>query len=52
MITLLWQAGHCGFEWSATPNGMANMEAITMKYGASPKHFYSPSGRSFSCGLF
>ena len=33
-------AGHCGFGMGATPNGMANMEAITMKYGASPKAFF------------
>lgn len=33
-------AGHCGFGMGATPNGMANMEAITSKYGASPKAFF------------
>jgi len=33
-------AGHCGFGMGATPNGVANMEAITSKYGASPKAFF------------
>ncbi|NFM78685.1 sodium/glutamate symporter [Clostridium botulinum] len=33
-------SGHCGFGMGATPNGIANMEAITSKYGASPKAFF------------
>lgn len=33
-------AGHCGFGMGATPNGMANMDAVTSKYGASPKAFF------------
>ncbi|SHJ92279.1 glutamate:Na+ symporter, ESS family [Hathewaya proteolytica DSM 3090] len=33
-------AGHCGFGMGATPNGMANMDAITTKYGPSPKAFF------------
>ncbi|HBJ2602829.1 TPA: sodium/glutamate symporter [Clostridium botulinum] len=33
-------SGHCGFGMGATPNGIANMEAITSKYGASPKVFF------------
>lgn len=33
-------SGHCGFGMGATPNGMANMDAITKKFGASPKAFF------------
>lgn len=33
-------AGHCGFGMGSTPNGIANMEAITEKYGLSPKAFF------------
>lgn len=33
-------AGHCGFGMGATPNGMANMDAVTSKYGPSPKAFF------------
>ena len=33
-------SGHCGFGMGATPNGMANMDAITTKFGASPKAFF------------
>ncbi len=33
-------SGHCGFGMGATPNGIANMEAITSKYGMSPKAFF------------
>lgn len=30
-------SGHCGFGMGATPNGVANMDAITTKFGPSPK---------------
>ncbi|MBU5227503.1 sodium/glutamate symporter [Clostridium senegalense] len=33
-------AGHCGFGMGATPNGMANMDAVTSKFGPSPKAFF------------
>lgn len=33
-------AGSCGFGLGATPNGIANMNAITNKYGASAKAFF------------
>jgi len=33
-------AGHCGFGLGAVPNGIANMSAITEKYGPSPKAFF------------
>lgn len=33
-------AGHCGFGMGATPNGIANMEAITEKFGMAPKAFF------------
>lgn len=33
-------AGHCGFGMGATPNGIANMEAITSKFGPSQKAFF------------
>lgn len=33
-------AGHCGFGMGATPNGIANMNAVTTKYGPSPKAFF------------
>lgn len=32
-------AGHCGFGMGATPTAVANMQAITVKYGASHKAF-------------
>ncbi len=38
--TAVMSSGHCGFGMGATPNGIANMEAITSKYGASPKAFF------------
>ncbi|WP_406659744.1 sodium/glutamate symporter [Methanolobus sp. ZRKC3] len=31
--------GHCGFGMGATPNALANMEAITKKYGPAPSAF-------------
>lgn len=31
--------GHCGFGLGATPTAVANMEAITRRYGASPQAF-------------
>ena len=31
--------GHCGFGMGATPNAIANMEAITGKYGPAPSAF-------------
>lgn len=33
-------AGHCGFGMGATPNGIANMESVTNKYGPSPSAFF------------
>lgn len=33
-------AGHCGFGMGATPNGMANMDAVTSKFGMSTKAFF------------
>ena len=33
-------AGHCGFGLAATPNGIANMESVTSKYGPSPSAFF------------
>ena len=32
-------AGFCGFGMGATPNAMANMGAITEKFGPSPKAY-------------
>jgi glutamate:Na+ symporter, ESS family len=31
--------GHCGFGLGATPNGVANMEAITERFGPAPRAF-------------
>lgn len=33
-------AGHCGFGMGATPNGVANMEAICSKYVYSNTAFF------------
>lgn len=33
-------SGHCGFGMGATPNGVANMDAITTKFGPSPKAMF------------
>lgn len=33
-------SGHCGFGMGATPNAMANMEALTAKYGVAPRAFF------------
>ncbi|MDR3332513.1 MAG: sodium/glutamate symporter [Synergistaceae bacterium] len=32
--------GHCGFGLGATPNAIANMQAISDKYGPSPRAFF------------
>ena len=32
-------SGACGFGMGATPNAMANMQAVTERYGASVKAF-------------
>jgi len=32
-------AGHCGFGMGATPNAVANMEAMTEKFGPAPRAF-------------
>ena len=32
-------AGHCGFQLGATPTAIANMQAITNRYGYSPLAF-------------
>jgi ESS family glutamate:Na+ symporter len=31
--------GHCGFGMGATPTAVANMEAVTLRYGSSPQAF-------------
>ena len=31
--------GHCGFGMGATPNAVANMEALVERYGAAPRAF-------------
>ena len=31
--------GHCGFGLGATPNAVANMEAITERFGSAPRAF-------------
>lgn len=33
-------SGHCGFGMGATPNGVANMDAMTTKFGPSPKAMF------------
>lgn len=33
-------AGHCGFGLGATPNGIANMNAVVTRYAPSPKAFF------------
>lgn len=33
-------SGFCGFGMGATPNGMANMSAMKMKYGPAPRAFF------------
>jgi len=33
-------AGHCGFGLGATPNGIANMESVSSKYGPAPSAFF------------
>ena len=33
-------SGHCGFGLGATPNGVANMTAVTQRYGPSTKAFF------------
>lgn len=37
---VILSAGHCGFGLGATPNAMANMEALTAKTGPSVKAFF------------
>jgi ESS family glutamate:Na+ symporter len=32
-------AGHCGFGMGATPTAIANMQAVTARYGPSPQAF-------------
>lgn len=32
--------GHCGFGMGATPNAMANMQALSSKYSPAPKAFF------------
>jgi ESS family glutamate:Na+ symporter len=32
--------GHCGFGLGATPNAIANMDAITSNYGPAPRAFF------------
>ncbi|WP_027626821.1 sodium/glutamate symporter [Clostridium lundense] len=33
-------AGHCGFGMGATANGIANMKAVTERYGEAPRAFF------------
>ena len=33
-------AGHCGFGMGATPNGIANMTAVTERFGEAPRAFF------------
>ena len=33
-------AGHCGFGLGATPNGIANMDSVSEKYGYSQMAFF------------
>lgn len=33
-------AGHCGFGLGATPNGIANMNSVTEKFGPAPAAFF------------
>ncbi|SQB89900.1 sodium/glutamate symporter [Clostridium tetanomorphum] len=33
-------AGHCGFGMGATPNGIANMDAVKEKYGPAPRAYF------------
>ena len=33
-------AGHCGFGLGATPNAIANMQAIVSRYGPAPRAFF------------
>ncbi|WP_125152794.1 sodium/glutamate symporter [Clostridium rectalis] len=33
-------AGHCGFGMGATPNGIANMDAVREKYGPAPRAYF------------
>ena len=33
-------AGFCGFGMGATPNAMANMQALTKKFGPAPQAFF------------
>ncbi|MDJ0699148.1 MAG: sodium/glutamate symporter [Woeseiaceae bacterium] len=35
----IMSAGHCGFAMGATPTAVANMEAVTARYGPSPQAF-------------
>ena len=32
-------AGHCGFGLGATPNAVANMEALVERFGSAPRAF-------------
>ncbi len=36
-------AGHCGFGLGATPNAIANMQAVVAKYGPAPRAFFMVS---------
>jgi ESS family glutamate:Na+ symporter len=31
--------GHCGFALGATPNAVANMDALTRRYGPAPRAY-------------
>lgn len=36
----IMSGGHCGFGMGATPNAVANMEALTANYGSAPRAFF------------
>ena len=39
MIAVVLSSGHCGFGLGATPTAVANMQAITSRFGPSHKAF-------------
>ena len=38
---IVLSAGHCGFGLGATPTAVANMQAITSRFGPSHKAFFN-----------
>lgn len=43
-------AGHCGFGLGATPTAIANMQAITERFG--PSHMAFPGSADGRCVLY